>query len=224
MKSRLVLISDTHGRHEDLGVLPGGDILIHAGDFTDDIGRASLRKFLTWFQKQPHEHKIFIAGNHDGAFQKWPVLAKAMMLEVAPGCTYLEDNMIYIRDLLFYGSPYTPTFGSWYFMKDKGPDMKSHWSKVSDMTDVLITHGPGDMLCLTNQNEFAGCNELAERVCEVKPMLHVFGHIHRSYGIARRCMIDVNTKLQDEVISVNAASCGEDYKICRKPIVVDLDK
>ena len=29
-----VLISDTHSRHEQLGELPDGDVLIHAGDFT----------------------------------------------------------------------------------------------------------------------------------------------------------------------------------------------
>jgi len=32
---RLVLISDTHSRHEDMHPLPEGDVLIHAGDFTN---------------------------------------------------------------------------------------------------------------------------------------------------------------------------------------------
>ena len=31
---KIVLISDTHSRHEKLGTLPDGDILIHAGNFT----------------------------------------------------------------------------------------------------------------------------------------------------------------------------------------------
>ena len=31
---RLVFISDTHSVHERLGVLPAGDVLIHAGDFS----------------------------------------------------------------------------------------------------------------------------------------------------------------------------------------------
>ena len=41
---RLVCISDTHTFHEDVN-LPDGDILIHAGDFTNKggkIGRAHV--------------------------------------------------------------------------------------------------------------------------------------------------------------------------------------
>ena len=30
-----VLISDTHNKHEELGELPAGDVLIHAGDFAE---------------------------------------------------------------------------------------------------------------------------------------------------------------------------------------------
>ena len=30
-----VLISDTHNKHEELGELPPGDVLIHAGDFAE---------------------------------------------------------------------------------------------------------------------------------------------------------------------------------------------
>ena len=31
---RFVCISDTHCKHHGLGVLPAGDVLVHAGDFT----------------------------------------------------------------------------------------------------------------------------------------------------------------------------------------------
>ena len=33
--SRWVCISDTHGRHREIDSVPDGDVLIHAGDFTD---------------------------------------------------------------------------------------------------------------------------------------------------------------------------------------------
>jgi hypothetical protein len=29
---RIVVVSDTHSRHRDLGVLPAGDLFVHCGD------------------------------------------------------------------------------------------------------------------------------------------------------------------------------------------------
>ena len=42
-----MLISDTHSRHEGLGELPAGDLLIHAGDFTQ--ARPSKPKVVDYF-------------------------------------------------------------------------------------------------------------------------------------------------------------------------------
>jgi hypothetical protein len=54
MKMRITLISDTHGKHRLLDEdLPGGDLLLHAGDFMNggrDFDRSNL-DFLEWFNK-----------------------------------------------------------------------------------------------------------------------------------------------------------------------------
>lgn len=63
---RIVCISDTHGKHDQMiNPLPIGDILIHGGDFSSTGTEADLRSFVNWFDSQPHPLKIFIAGNHD---------------------------------------------------------------------------------------------------------------------------------------------------------------
>jgi 3',5'-cyclic AMP phosphodiesterase CpdA len=49
-------------------VLPEGDVLIHAGDFTMRGRPKAIRKFNAWLGRQPHKHKIVIAGNHDITF------------------------------------------------------------------------------------------------------------------------------------------------------------
>ena len=41
---KIVCISDTHGRHDQLSV-PPGDVLVHAGDFTESGDLSSLRVF-----------------------------------------------------------------------------------------------------------------------------------------------------------------------------------
>jgi len=61
---KLVCISDTHGDHEQVS-LPDGDVLIHAGDITGHGTEKDFLDFLTWFNSQPHAHKLFVAGNHD---------------------------------------------------------------------------------------------------------------------------------------------------------------
>ena len=60
---RLVLISDTHGDHDHLTV-PDGDVLIHAGDMTENGEVSEVRDFNRWLGTLPHKHKLVIAGNH----------------------------------------------------------------------------------------------------------------------------------------------------------------
>ena len=52
---RLVLISDTHGYHEDLA-LPDGDVLIHAGDLSSMGQPEEIARFGAWLGRQPHRH------------------------------------------------------------------------------------------------------------------------------------------------------------------------
>ena len=65
--TRIVFISDTHSQHHGLGELPQGDVLIHAGDFTDKRPPRveEYTEFVDWFSAQPHPHKILISGNRD---------------------------------------------------------------------------------------------------------------------------------------------------------------
>ena len=63
-------ISDTHTKHRELN-LPGGEVLIHAGDFmSSGYGLDDAIDFLNWFNNQKYKHKIFIAGNHDRIFEE----------------------------------------------------------------------------------------------------------------------------------------------------------
>lgn len=214
---RLALISDTHGKHLNVRV-PDGDVLIHAGDCTDDIGQASLRRFLTWFESQPHKYKLFIAGNHDGAFEKWPDKAQQMVKDVAPNCTYLQEMGVIIEGVKFYGMPHTPEFCNWYFNvpRDK---MFKHTSLIPGDTDVLITHGPpfGILDVSGFDKQKVGCRALYEDMQRVKPDVHVFGHIHHSYG-HHAFIHDDGYK----TMCVNASICDEGYNPTRQPFIWEL--
>jgi Icc-related predicted phosphoesterase len=60
-----------------------------------------------------------------------------------------------------------------------------------------------------------GCELLRyELENRLKPILHVFGHIHGAYGAA----------LIKNTLYVNAATCTERYIPSNKPIVVELNE
>merc|ERR1712018_355952 len=63
-KIRIVCISDTHSGVEKGEIsfnIPNGDILIHAGDFTNYGEVDKVKEFNTWLGTLPHTHKIVIA-------------------------------------------------------------------------------------------------------------------------------------------------------------------
>ena len=50
-------------------------------------------------------------------------------------------------------------------------------------TDIIISHCPPLNHCDFSWRKInGGCKYLAERVIEVKPLLHCFGHIHEAYS------------------------------------------
>lgn len=58
-KTRFVLVSDTHSTYPKL---PEGDVLIHAGDLTNQGSLSELRKTLEWIAKSDFKVKLIIAG------------------------------------------------------------------------------------------------------------------------------------------------------------------
>jgi Icc-related predicted phosphoesterase len=213
MTNKIVIISDTHGYHDHVRV-PPCDILIHAGDITNDIGQKSLRDFLIWFERQPAKHKIFIAGNHDGALEKWPDLAKDMIKEYAPSAIYLENSRCEIDGIKFWGCPYSPTFYQWYFMADRGEAIKRYWDMIPADTDVLVSHGPPKDILDVSSYDMKGYGDadLREAVERIKPKLHCFGHFHYPYGTTEKIWDDGK-----KTIFVNASICDEGYKPVRQP-------
>lgn len=62
-KVRIVCISDTHNAAPGEGyTLPKGDILIHAGDLTNQGSFAELKKAVDWIERADFALKIVVAG------------------------------------------------------------------------------------------------------------------------------------------------------------------
>src|SRR4051794_3288319 len=102
------------------------------------------------------------------------------------GLVYLEDAATTIEGLVFYGSPWQPRFAFWAFGAARGAELAAKWRKMPDGVDVLVTHGPprgfGDRVRIFGLERRVGDADLLSRVRDVRPRLHMFGHIHQDPG------------------------------------------
>jgi predicted phosphohydrolase len=202
--------------------LPPGDILILAGDILpnrfprpdlDAVFQAGLLPELdAYCGALDFKHVLMIAGNHDWVFERDKKASRTLK-----NITYLEDTDVVIDGVKFYGSPHQPWFFDWAFnLPRNGPELERVWSLIPEDTDVLITHGPpfGILDQPFGRGEHAGCRLLLGRVEVVRPKVHVFGHIHGSYG----------RKRVGGTLFLNASLCNEAYQPANPPLVVALDK
>jgi Icc-related predicted phosphoesterase len=214
---KLVLISDTHTMHEDL-ILPQGDILIHSGDFSGRGKPHEVEEFFGWLERQSKnfKHIVFIAGNHELSFDYKSTWVVDAIKSLPTNVHYLEDSEIIIDDIKFYGSPWQPEFFDWAFNLPRGKKLEEKWEMIPNDTDVLITHGPPMYILDYTLRDMinVGCLALYNKVIQIKPKLHVFGHIHEGYGI----------KEQDGTMFVNASSATARYELINKPIEIKYDK
>merc|ERR1711976_610020 len=235
---RIVMISDTHDHHHMIDDIPEGDIIIHAGDFTQNGTPEAVINFSRWFGSLPHKHKVVIAGNHDitldedfyleeghrwhGKNLKDHKSALAAMRD-NPGFIYLENSTVEILGLKIYGSPYSAFFHNWAFNSHRGPESAEIWSQIPDDTDIIVAHGPalgyGDRVISPyfpgHQGTHCGCaNLLHEIKYRIKPKLMISGHIHEDPG----AWTDGVTTF------VNASTCDLKYKPVNPICVIDLNK
>lgn len=209
---RLICLSDTHGLHAKVQ-LPPGDVLLHAGDVSNQGRLDEIGHFLSWFGRVGEfRHRVMIAGNHDFAFERTPQLAEGM---VPDNVIYLRDSEVEVGGLRVWGSPLTPAFMNWAFNRSD-EELAQHWTRVPAGVDVVVTHGPprGILDTVLPEGQAVGCPHLRRVVGEVRPRVHVFGHIHEGYGRAER----------DGILYVNASTCDAGYQPVNPPVLVDLDR
>jgi len=201
---RLVCLSDTHGCHNYLDV-PQGDILIHCGD-AELNGYGNYEEFLYWFAKQKHKYKIFVPGNHDFYIQDHQF--NCTLEFEKRGISLLIDKAVVLNNVKFYGSPWTPTFMDWAFMKDDD-ELFMNWEEIPHSTDILITHGPayGNGDCVKGKKQHLGSKTLDDAISYLPNIKHhLYGHIHTGVptGIAHNCSV-----LNEEYKLVNKATILE---------------
>ena len=219
---KITFISDTHGKHKQITEdLPGGDLLIHAGDISSMGYKHEIQQFCKWFDSLTnYSAVVFIAGNHDFGFEKRPEETMEIVNSYE-WITYLQDSVLHfasenIEITKIYGSPWQPEFHNWAFNLPKnGLELEEKWNNIPDNTDILITHGPafGYLDTIMDQYDNLGCQLLTNRIKTIKPKIHVCGHIHSGRGY----VFDGDTHF------INASVLDEQYQYTQKPLTVEWD-
>jgi len=181
-------ISDTHSFHELLSV-PEVDLVIHSGDFTNYHSviknEQEALNFLHWYGSLNIKYKLLIAGNHDSYAFSLSRIFKEQCNKY--NIIYLENESVEIEGVKIFGSPITPTFGDWYFQKNRNK-LERFWNIIPKDSDIVVTHGPPKTILDLSYNrfgslEFCGDRPLLNRLKEINPKLSLFGHIHNCSDI-----------------------------------------
>lgn len=191
MKKRIWHISDTHGYHNLLIIPKDIEIVIHSGDYSNYYNRwknlPEAINFIHWFGNLDIKHKVLIDGNHDATgYYKDPEFLNWIKHY---NIHYLDNETVEIEGLKIHGSPNTPTFGNWYYMKSRDK-LFNHWNEsIPADTDILVVHGPPKGILdlsysLDHKLEFCGCKSLKTIIVnKLKLKACLFGHIHNNADI-----------------------------------------
>lgn len=219
---KIWLISDTHGEHESLD-LPKVDAVIHCGDESNHgnawMNEPEARRFFDWYSALEIPTKVFVPGNHSTAIEQGLIRASDY-----PEVRFLIHDSMQWNGLKIFGSPYTPEFFNWAYMKARS-QLDIVWQSIPDDVDILITHGPpkgimdetADMY--TGKPVHVGSKSLMRHVEErIRPRIHSFGHIHDEPGIN-----NFGTITRGATQFINCACCNLTGGLEHHGVIVDLD-
>ncbi|KAI0911413.1 ser/Thr protein phosphatase family protein [Ustulina deusta] len=207
VKTRVLIISDTHGEVFKIKPEHKADVVIHCGDLTDQSKLDEYHRTLQLLKDLDAPLKLVIAGNHDftldtPAFERKvneatellePELVRReygdygearRLFDEAPGIAFLDEGTHTFRLhngalLTVYASPYTPSAGGNAFQYHPNT---GHQFAIGRDTDIVITHGPPRGIMDRTDQGRAGCTDLFAAVARAQPQLHCFGHIHEDWG------------------------------------------
>lgn len=218
---RTTFVSDLHGLELDL---PGGNLLILGGDCTARDKVIDWVNFYKWVEKQPYDKKIYIAGNHDKFLQQCITSQEAKDMGILEDevAEYLCDSFTTAFGLRIWGSPWTSHFRgvnpqcNAFMVPDS--ELAEKWAAIPEGLDILVTHSPPYGIFDHIKNRWSvgdrvGSKSLLEKVKEVKPAFHVFGHIHENGG---------QMTVQDSTTFMNISCMNEYYEADKKIFTLDL--
>lgn len=115
------------------------------------------------------------------------------------------------------------TAGTMAFDLLNDAEAESVWSAIPDDTEVLVTHGPPYGRCDCFYGLHLGCPVLRRHLERVRPLVHIFGHVHPGHGVEELTHSDYPSHArQNSTLCLNAAISKATKYDPRRPTVLDL--
>lgn len=248
---KIVCISDTHGLHNSMtkyNKLPKGDILIHAGDFSNIGRKTEILDFMSWLHRQldKFNHIIFISGNHDRGMDEFFVETKSSighikvyqesdlddtsviiekpewLIEAIASMDkrihYLENSEVSINGINFWGSPITPNFYEQYWAFNR-----SRGEKIAKYWDMI----PKDTNVLITHGPSMGIgdyikDQMVNVGCEELETKVRYELPELKLHVFGHIHDAYGKKTEGNTTYVNASICTEQYVPKNAPIVLEL--
>lgn len=219
---KIWFISDTHNEHEQLAV-PDVDLVIHCGDESESgepwTNERESRRFLDWYSTLDIPSKIFVPGNHSTAIEHGLIRAADF-----PNVIFLIHGQTEWEGFKIFGTPYTPKFFNWAYMRERS-ELDSVWESIPSDIDILITHGPPKgFLDVTRDMDtrepvHVGSKSLRRHVLDrINPKIHAFGHIHDE-----RSFTNYGTVTRNETMFINCSCCDLSGRLKNQGLLVEVD-
>lgn len=233
---KITATSDIHGNLLDN--LPSGDVLTISGDIcpvdrpqNQTVQGAWINSdFIPWCKnllyKGTFKDIVFCAGNHDSIFFK----NKTIHTTFPEHIHYLEDKNVTVQDKVFHGTPWSPPFGNWAFMKPEYI-LQNYHVLIPENCDVLLSHSPArdynDVILQEDciycyGHEKLGSISLLQNVKRAVPKYLLVGHIHSGDHNVKRlpsCNYLDDNKFTN---SVNVSLLDESYNVFYKPFEFEI--
>ena len=213
---RIQFISDLHGKFADVD-LKKSDVLCITGDVFEENSEREFILFKMWLKLivfKNVKHVVITPGNHDRILTI-PYYCEELNAINNVRVLKLSSKPLNINGVVFSGFEFCE-LPNWAFYLDK-ETMSKRIEKIQKC-DILLSHiPPFEILDLTTKSSLVhniGSYDLFDKVIEIKPSIHAFGHVHEQYGIKK----SVNT------LYIN--SCLSDYYdnalSKREPIIIEF--
>ena len=205
--TRICFISDTHGLHNCLNILPSScDLLIYCGDmcfkgrnYSDEEGLNILVDFNNWVKKQ-RITTIVIGGNHDYHMEKF---GKVRVKEILSDCIYLMNESVVINNISIYGTPFSVPASFNRAFQDENTMNQAISDINSNNYHIVVSHS----------------NQILKHMKSSRPRVFAFGHFHRMYGVYSGQQLDQST---DSTVYICSSILDNKYCFTNPPIVYDL--
>ena len=190
---RIEAFSDTHNNHSVIEI-PNCDLLLFVGDCSENGTYSEISDFLNWIKTMPGTQKIIVPGNHDKYFEE--LLKNENQIAITEDVMMMSNSYFTYKGLCIGAFSFANRPNHWPIGKYDS-FLSNHTIPAlcfDSNIDILLTHFPPkgirDRIMNNIRSRPGGLQCINEIIHKTNPKIHIFGHIHDSYGShhTRQCI------------------------------------